>query len=258
MGREIRSIETGESLGLLLIFVNEKSICDVINSITGLEEESEKTDSDYGLIIDNQGNIVSSPTKNEIGKNISKILAHPRKLKPLYTGMKNKDSFTDKIHGQEVFITYYTIGERGWNALNIATTDYLYSESRHVGWTTFWVGVLFGIFAIYISIAIALNISNPLRQVVNSMKKAENGDFTVRANVKRKDELGYLGAGFDHMIEKIGNLLQETKEAIDAVLKHSTVLEESSYHSAKTAESIAAAAKPSCARAASARRSAAS
>jgi methyl-accepting chemotaxis protein len=240
MGREIKDGVMGEAIGIMTVFINEKVLSDVANSITDTETDQNMNDS-YSMIINSQGAIISSPFIDDIGKNISNLLDHPKKLKPLLTGEKDNDSFPDKMKRQNVLVTCKTIGDRGWYILSVAKTSYLYLESRMVGWITLGLGIFFGMIAIFISIYIAMSISNPLNQVVNSMRQAENGDFTVRVNVKRKDELGFLGASFDHMIEKIGNLLKETKEAIDAVLDHSTILEESSYQSAKTAEVVAAA-----------------
>jgi methyl-accepting chemotaxis protein len=240
MGRAIKDSLSGEILGIIFIFIDEKVLSDTTNGEIDTNADQDNNGS-YNMIIDDKGVIISSLMKDDIGKNISDLLDHPDKVRPLLSGQKEKNSFSDKINNQEALATYNIIKDRGWYVLNVAETSYLYKETKELGWTTFIIGIIFAVLAIFISIAIALNISIPLNQVVSAMKRAENGDFTVRANVKRQDELGLLGAGFDDMIEKISNLIQETKEAIDAVLKHSTVLEESSNQSAKTAEAIAAA-----------------
>jgi Methyl-accepting chemotaxis protein len=238
LGRAVKDSISGDILGILIIFINENILS---RTIDGETDKSADVDGNYNIIINEKGIIISSPQKDDVGKSIVKMLSHPGKMKALFSGQKTKDSFSDKINRQEVLISCNVMKDRGWFVLNISKTTYLYRETRTLGWTTLVIGIIFAILAVFISIAIALNISNPLNQVLYSMKQAGSGDFTVRTNIKRKDELGLLGAGFDQMIEKIGNLLQETKDAIDAVLQHSTVLEESSYQSAKTAESIAAA-----------------
>jgi methyl-accepting chemotaxis protein len=240
MGRKIKSTVTEDPLGVLIIFVNEKSLSNVVNSVNSSAGDQSIQD-DYTLIVNSQGVIITSPFKDDLANNITKLLNNPKKIRPLLTNEKDNISFLGKMKNQQVLITGRVISDRGWYILNIAKTAYLYMETKVVGWTTVILGIIFGVIAIFFAIYIAFSISNPLNQVVYSMRQAEKGDFTVRANVIRKDELGYLGISFDHMIEKIGNLLKETKEAIDAVLQHSSVLEESSHQSARAAEAIAAA-----------------
>ncbi len=242
LGRVIKDVVTGERLGILLIFIDEKTISSVMNP--DIESNTDlKTLGSYNMIINTRGEIVSSPLYyNDIGKNILRLLRHPGKLRPLLKGQKEKSSFTDRINNQEVFLTCRkAMTDRGWYLISVAKISYLYKETRVLGWKTILIGIVFTLIAIVLSIIVALNISNPLKMVVYSMKQAENGDFKIRVYVNRSDELGVLGSGFNHMMERVGNLLQETKSAIDTVLAHSKILEDSSYQSAKAAQAIAAA-----------------
>ncbi len=242
LGRVIKDVVTGERLGILLIFIDEKTISSVVNP--DIESNADlKILGSYNMIINTRGEIVSSPLYyNDIGKNILKLLRHPGKLRPLLKGQKEKSSFTDRINNQEVFLTCRkAMTDRGWYLISVAKISYLYKETRVLGWKTILIGIVFTLIAIVLSIVVALNISNPLKMVVYSMKQAENGDFKIRVHVNRSDELGVLASGFNHMMERVGNLLQETKSAIDTVLAHSKILEDSSYQSAKAAQAIAAA-----------------
>jgi methyl-accepting chemotaxis protein len=90
-------------------------------------------------------------------------------------------------------------------------------------------------------IIVSLSISIPLVKMQDVMKNAENGNLAVRVKVNTRDELAELGNSFNRMLEKIGGLIIETKTAIAEILNQSTVLEDSSDQSAKTAESIAVA-----------------
>lgn len=242
LGRVVKDVFSGEKLGILMIFVNEKVVSSVINP--DIEPNADIKDlGSYNMIINDQGEILSSPLySDDIGANILKLLHQPKKLRPLLTGREDKGSFTDRINNQGVFLTCRkAMNDRGWYLISVAKISYLYKEIRALGWKTFLIGILFAFIAIILSIMVALNISNPLKIVVYSMKQAENGDFKVRVQVNRKDELGFLGSGFNQMMERVGNLLLETKGAVDTVLAHSKVLEESSYQSAKAAQAIAAA-----------------
>jgi len=200
MGRVINEPNVGQPLGVMIIFLQENILSNTINAIMGSNIESNITN-DFTMIVDNTGLIMFSPFPKDIDKNISTLLSSPRKIRPLLTDEKDNDSFLVKLKNWQVRIIGQKIGDRNWYILNVAKTSYLYSESNLVGLLTLCLGVFFGIIAIVISIAIALSISNPLNQVIDAMQRAEKGDLTVRANIKRQDELGFLGVTFDRMIQ---------------------------------------------------------
>jgi methyl-accepting chemotaxis protein len=240
VGRRINDRVSGDPIGVIFIFIKENIFSNLINSID-TSEADKGISNEFTMVVDSNGLVIISPFEQDLNQNITKLLSDPRKMKSLLANKKDSDSFLVKLKKSKVRIISKEIGNRGWYILNVSKTSYLYFESNMVGWITLFLGALFGIIAVFISIIIALSISNPLNQVIYSMRQAEKGDLTVRSNVKRNDELGYLGASFDHMIEKIADLLKETKKAIEAVAENSTVLQESSEQSVTATEAVAAA-----------------
>lgn len=239
MGRIINESMYGHTLGVMVFFLKGDIFSNVINAMIS-SNSGNNINNDFTMIVDNKGLILFSPFPEDIDKNINK-LSNPQKFHPLLTNQKDEDNFVARLRNWQVRIIGQKIGERNWYILNVAKTSYLYSESNMVGLITLFLGVFFGIIAVFISITIALSISKPLNQVIYSMQRAEKGDLTVRANVKCHDELGFLGATFDHMIDQIGGLLKETQKAIEAFSEHSSVLDQSADQSVKAAESVAAA-----------------
>jgi signal transduction histidine kinase len=55
-------------------------------------------------------------------------------------------------------------------------------------------------------------IDVPIKKLSETMKKAEEGDFTVRANVKGRDEMGSLAQNLNVMIEKLQSARQEAEQ----------------------------------------------
>lgn len=240
MARVIKDPLIGDSIGVMVIFLKESVLSDVINTMIGTEDES-NLENNFTMIVDNKGLVLFSPFAEDINKPIQRLLSNPGKILPLLKAQKDQDNFMVKLKNKHVRIIGQKIPDQEWFIFNVAKTSYLYSESNLVGLITLCLGVFFGLIAIFISIAIALSISKPLNQVIFSMQRAEKGDLTVRANIKRRDELGFLGATFDHMIEQIGGLLKETQNAVDAFSEHSLVLDQSADQSVKAAEAVAAA-----------------
>lgn len=63
-----------------------------------------------------------------------------------------------------------------------------------------------------ISRFLAKTISDPIREMIGSMKLIQNGDMSVRLNFKRTDEIGELGKSFDSMTERIAQLMETIDE----------------------------------------------
>jgi signal transduction histidine kinase len=70
-----------------------------------------------------------------------------------------------------------------------------------IGFLSFALGFLFLKF-----------IDVPIKKLTEAMKKAEEGDFTVRVNVKSRDEMGSLAENLNIMIEKLQLAKQEAEQ----------------------------------------------
>jgi signal transduction histidine kinase len=55
-------------------------------------------------------------------------------------------------------------------------------------------------------------IDVPIKKLTETMKKAEEGDFTARASVKGRDEMGSLAENLNIMIEKLQSAKQEAEQ----------------------------------------------
>jgi signal transduction histidine kinase len=55
-------------------------------------------------------------------------------------------------------------------------------------------------------------VNIPIKKLTETMRKAEEGDFTVRVNVKSRDEMGRLAENLNIMIEKLNLAKQEAEQ----------------------------------------------
>lgn len=167
LGRHIKDMTTGDSLGVLAIIVDEEEIDQLINLniynrlyISLAEIES------YSLVINNDGEIVSTPFKEDIGKNFSRIIRETKPLDEVFSLVSNRDygseinqgSFITEVNHRQTLVTFKTIGSKvgiggksGWHLLSLAPTSYLYAEVRTLGLITLALGLIFAVAAVGIS-----------------------------------------------------------------------------------------------------------
>ena len=191
-------------------------------------------------MIDKRGRIISSPIKTQINSNIIDLMAKKDHLRGLLDGEDLAVTFHDDFNNKAVQIAFMRVND-DWSLLGVTPTAYLYRETRNLAWITWLLVFLSAIVALIGSLYLSYNITNSLDHVVEAIKEAESGDLTVRVQIKGKDELSVLGNSFNRMLEQIAQLIQDTKEAIEAVRGRSVDMEYNSELSAQAAVTVAAA-----------------
>ncbi|AQR97499.1 methyl-accepting chemotaxis protein [Clostridium saccharoperbutylacetonicum] len=83
-------------------------------------------------------------------------------------------------------------------------------------------------------------ISNPIKKLEKLMKRAGDGDLTVRFDLKRKDEIGELGKSFNNMIEHQDEIVRKVLSASGQLTAASEEMAASSEEISATTEEISA------------------
>ncbi len=245
IGRRIKDISTGNPLGVLLAIVDENALDNAINSnLYSLNANNYTLDSiktNYAIIVDHEGSIISSRFKDIIGKNIMDLIQDKQPIELMFNSISDKGKFNNIIMNKPVVITYHAVGSRGWFLLNIAPVSTLYNEINTLGFIIFILALVIALIATIIAFWISVSISVPLQGIVNIMKQAEDGLLSKRVTITNNDEIGFLGMSFNHMLAKISTLITNTKQTIKVVLEQSLTLKSGAAQSAETAEAVAAA-----------------
>lgn len=242
MVRIINNFSTGEPIGVYgVIFFGYQLTKKMSPGRYDNSNAISVKDLPYTVIVKLNGEILTSPNVDDVGMRITELLHDQHIKETLKRNQNSKGMFYDKIHNDNVLVTYHQIKDMNWYLLGISSNAYLYKETNEVGWFTFMLAVVISIIAIIVSLLVSLSISIPLDRMKEVMKNAENGNLAVRVMENTHDELAEVGNSFNRMLEKIGGLIIDTKTAIAEILDRSTILEDSSNQSAKTAESIAVA-----------------
>ncbi|WFD11001.1 methyl-accepting chemotaxis protein [Tepidibacter hydrothermalis] len=81
-------------------------------------------------------------------------------------------------------------------------------------------------------------ITDPIKFIVEDMQKVKNGDFTVKTDIKSRDEIGILAENFNDMIENVKDLLVNVSEVSIDVSGASTNLAAVSEETSASSEEI--------------------
>lgn len=180
----------------------------------------------YIQVVNRENKIIASTDKTEIGKD------GDNKIKTaIETGKKTSEVAKDKSKGS-VMETVIPFDETSFliGALHIAT----YVNVNIIGIIS---GVIIFCLILLVLVIVAAylfsqTISKPIKDITNTMKKVEAGDFTATVKVKTKDELYTLA-------NTINNTINVLKHMINSIIKSSSSINQMSDKlSASTGQAV--------------------
>jgi two-component system sensor histidine kinase YesM len=98
-----------------------------------------------------------------------------------------------------------------WSFSSIEDLEHMEAQQLRL---TLIAAIGFSIMTLIILLIFTSNLLRPLLHIVSLMKQAENGNMAVAYTLKRKDEIGYLGTSFNHMLTRINQTTQENTRLI--------------------------------------------
>jgi two-component system sensor histidine kinase YesM len=195
--RRIKDINAlSDELGILRIDVDERRIGEIYGDVrlgrTG-----------YIYISNKDGRIVSHPDKSLISSRAS----GEAYLSGAFAG--GEGFRREKVSGQDTLITYYTSPRYDFVYIGLTPFGELLAELTAVRNALLLAILVASIPASLLFFAVASSVTKPVVALTALMKRVEGGELDVAADVRRRDELGELGRGFNSMIAEIGHLIGE-------------------------------------------------
>lgn len=153
-------------------------------------------------------------------------------LTPLEVALSGKEGiFTNLINYQGVSVLAVTryIPQVDWGLAIIIPQSEAFAPVAL--WTDqiliFWVLVF--ILVIFMGLLLSEFIANPIKTLLNGANKLKEGDFSVRVNIRSKDEMGELGTVFNMTVKNLkdlyGNLEEKVKEQTKSLTQKVSELE---------------------------------
>ncbi|WP_082651880.1 methyl-accepting chemotaxis protein [Gorillibacterium timonense] len=228
MARQLTITSTGDREQVLLFDIPLSSLGEYMTHISIGSTSST-------IIVNDSGTIIYSEKPDEVGQ------ASPATISAdeLAKSEESASSKTMTINGQKQLVIYKKMTDSNWSIVTLVPVSELLKDAnaiRNVMWISVLVSVLV---AIGVGFLVANMIGKPLRVLRNLMHRGEQGDLTVRAKFKGKDEIGQLGLSFNQMMTQITNLVDQTNRSASQVLSTAGELLNAAKQTTTSAKEIA-------------------
>ncbi len=192
MYRIIKDINQYHNLGILLFWIDEEKIRSIYRANVPNEGSI--------FIVDQNGTIVSNSEPAHIQERINS--------EPYYKSLNNQTgSAILNIQHQKMLFTFSTSKETGWKIVTLTPAVVFAEKIRWVALIIIVMGVISYLLLFYLSLFITTRITDPIKQLSDSIKKVQEGDFSQQVHFTNKDEIGELGNGYNAMISYIKDLI---------------------------------------------------
>lgn len=125
------------------------------------------------------------------------------------------NSESPNLEGNKASLSTFTAsiaGVPGWKLIFQVPRSQLSQGMIRTQWSALIVGSVVGIFFLILVILLGSSIARPIQTLRQLMRQVENGDWNVRSNDQRRDEIGELGRSFNQMLKNLYQSQQEKKE----------------------------------------------
>lgn len=227
---ELASVKPGE-----VFIIPSRKFTQSISAIVGIKNE--KTQNIHMGILDftdinkiaSENKLFNSEVKTYDG--IS-IVNQSKVNYSLYSNVKNSKfnigtlNFKDKLTAHHFFAAYERIPAIGLIVIASTTKKNAFQAAYDLLRKTIGYGLILLGFAFAIAVLLAMNITRPLRRLVDQTERVTAGEFDKVELITSSDEIGVLGESISNMSQQILELLDSKQLMIKDLSQAKTQLEE--------------------------------
>lgn len=195
LSKVVKDSNTLEPKGIVLLGFNESKLRDQYVKTVGKDNQI--------YVIDQNGIILSASNQYWQHKNSAEL--------PFidgYQALLRNESLTH-INSKQWIVSHSFSELTGWHVLVVQEKQQLLTELKQIQTITILIMVACFIVSLIITWIVSSFITNPLKKLLLSMRKLQNGDFSQRVDFSGQDEIGRLGEGYNNMVIRIKDLIEE-------------------------------------------------
>lgn len=194
LSRQLVNPVSHQAIGLMMIDFDLSSIRDICQGVDlGEGGQVAICDDEMNVVYHSDEQLIMSRLRPEVVRALQKegsAIAHAT------------------VAGERMLVIHLPSSVAGWRLVSMLPRAALTRRWRFIGLVTLMVGALMLTAMLGISLIIARSISLPIRNVNDLMRRVGAGEYGVRIDERRSDEIGQLTDGFNHMVTKIRELIQ--------------------------------------------------
>jgi two-component system sensor histidine kinase YesM len=185
---------TGDVIGVMLIDLNYRSIEDICENVQiGRNGYIYLVDAKENFIYHPQLPLIFSGVKHEMPKNVFEASSQGGYAR-MYP--ENKIYLRDDSE-----IT-------GWSAVGVINTkELVVNRERVIRYYMVLIAVML-VFSALAAVMISTNITKPIKRLEATMRRVEQGDLGVCAEIESDSEIGRMGGAFNAMITQVRGLME--------------------------------------------------
>jgi len=204
--RIVKDFYNLEDRGILVLQVDFAELENIFNLYNTGGSEHQRF-----LLINEQGLIVFDNYNHELrGQNLYQTVEVARKPSKLF------ESRRVEFNAQPSMLSFHqleldSLGVQGWSVVTVTPLDAISGQMKTImGWIAFFLCGIVGLALLFVFLFVNRIIRFILR-VVGAMRKVEHGDLAIRVMAGSNDETSVLSRGFNSMVARIDDLLNEVR-----------------------------------------------
>ncbi len=154
------------------------------------------------FILDQQNNIISS------NKSLDRVWVN----EIVKTANLGSRKYTMTSDGTDYYIYKQYNGLTGWNSYSIIKARLIFVEQEILKNFIVNFALITTIFSGILFILMSTHFTKPLKDLIGAMKLARSGNYDIRVDDSRKDEIGDLNKAYNFLIDEINRLVHEVYE----------------------------------------------
>lgn len=193
LARKVIQIDTHEQVGILLLYVKEKTISAIYNS---------KYAGDMAISVTQAGRVVSAGDERLLFRESGQPALGDQAEIIFYRGEKE---------GRKKLFSEYAIGVFDWVLMTESDMNELLADHFRLLKYIIMTALLCCALSIACSEILAKIIVNPLKRLEQDMARVKGGDLEVACAYRSRDEIGGLALAFNDMVGRIKTLLRDVQ-----------------------------------------------
>ncbi|MDU0203408.1 sensor histidine kinase [Paenibacillus sp. MAH-36] len=207
--RMVKDFWTMDNLGYMLLKFKFNELDQIFKSFNTNEDSSKRY-----LLVNKSGLIFYDNKQHLEGANVLQLLQGKLDLQ------QSNRSFQANFQNERSLVSLYHLnlnqmGVQDWSVVSITSWKYVAGEIETIMKLVAGITFVCLFFALVYNLVFVRRIVQLILRMLYSMKKVERGDLTTRMEESGKDETTALARGFNSLVERVEDLLEEVKRQQD-------------------------------------------